>query len=49
MWREILQNSFVGPLAPLKAAIDAMRPAPALRNRCKIVVISGISSAQVDE
>jgi 3-oxoacyl-[acyl-carrier protein] reductase len=46
-WREILQNSFIGPLALLKAAIDAMRPDPAHGKRCKIVVISGISSAQV--
>jgi 3-oxoacyl-[acyl-carrier protein] reductase len=46
-WREILQNSFVGPLALLKAAIGAMRPDPAQGRRCKIVIISGISSAQV--
>jgi 3-oxoacyl-[acyl-carrier protein] reductase len=46
-WREILQNSFVGPLALLKAAIGTMRPDPAHGKRCKIVVISGISSAQV--
>lgn len=46
-WREILQHSFVGPLALLKAAIATMRPDPANGKRCKIVVISGISSAQV--
>lgn len=46
-WREILQNSFVGPLALLKAAIATMQPDPANGNRCKIVIISGISSAQV--
>lgn len=46
-WREILQNSFVGPLALLKAAIAAMKPDPANGRRCKIVIISGISSAQV--
>jgi 3-oxoacyl-[acyl-carrier protein] reductase len=46
-WREILQNSFVGPLALLKAAIGTMKPDPANGRRCKIVIISGISSAQV--
>lgn len=46
-WREILQNSFVGPLALLKAAIAAMRPDPANGRRSKIVIISGISSVQV--
>ena len=43
-WREILQNSFVGPLALLKAAIGTMRPDPVRGKRCKIVVVSGISS-----
>ena len=46
-WRELFQNSFVGPLALLKAAIGAMRPDPANGRRSKIVIISGISSAQV--
>lgn len=46
-WREILQNSFVGPLALLKVAIGTMKPDPANGRRCKIVIISGISSAQV--
>ena len=46
-WREILQNSFVGPLSLLKAAIAVMKPDPANGRRCKIVIISGISSAQV--
>lgn len=46
-WREIFQASFVGPLGLLKAAIAAMRPDPANGKRCKIVVVSGISSAQV--
>ena len=46
-WREILQNSFVGPLSLLKAAIAAMEPDPANGKRSKIVIISGISSAQV--
>jgi len=45
-WREILQNSFVGPLALLKVAIGTMRPDPASGRRCKIVIVSGISSAQ---
>lgn len=46
-WREVLQNSFVGPLALLKAAIGAMRPDLAQGRRCKIVIVSGISSVQV--
>lgn len=46
-WREILQNSFIGPLALLKAAIATMRPDPANGKRCKIVIISGMSSVQV--
>lgn len=46
-WREILQNSFVGPLSLLKAAIARMQPDPAKGRRAKIVIISGISSAQV--
>ncbi len=46
-WREVLQNSFVGPLALLKAAIATMRPDPSIGLRPKIVIVSGISSAQV--
>jgi 3-oxoacyl-[acyl-carrier protein] reductase len=41
-WREVLQNSFVGPLALLKAAIATMRPDPANGRRSKIVIVSGI-------
>ena len=47
VWRRAIQNSFIGPLALLRAAIDAMRPDPAIGKRCKIVVVSAISSAQV--
>lgn len=46
-WREIFQNSFIGPLNLLKAAIARMNPDPAHGKRAKIVIISGISSAQV--
>ena len=46
-WREILQHSFVGPLSLLAAAIATMKPDPENGKRCKIVIISGISSAQV--
>ena len=46
-WREILQNGFIGPLALLKVAISTMTPDPAKGRRCKVVIISGISSAQV--
>ena len=46
-WRHLLQGSFIGPLALLEAAIDTMQPDVASGRRCKVVVISGISSAQV--
>ena len=46
-WRHLLQASFVGPLALLKAAIDTMQPDAANGKRCKVVVISGMSSVQV--
>lgn len=46
-WREIFQNSFIGPLSLLKTAIGSMRPDPANGRRAKVVIISGISSAQV--
>ena len=46
-WREIFQDSFVGPLSLLKVAIATMKPDPANGRRSKIVIISGISSAQV--
>ncbi len=46
-WREVLQNSFVGPLSLLKAAIATMQPDPANGRRCKVVIISGMSSVQV--
>ncbi|MFO1038068.1 MAG: SDR family oxidoreductase [Geminicoccaceae bacterium] len=46
-WREIFQTSFVGPLALLKAALATMRPDPRSGRRCKVVIVSGISSAQV--
>ncbi len=46
-WREVFQRSFIGPLALLKAAIAAMRPDPAQGRRAKVVIVSGISSAQV--
>jgi 3-oxoacyl-[acyl-carrier protein] reductase len=47
VWREIFQNSFIGPLELLKTAITAMRPDPSVGRRAKVVIISGISSAQV--
>lgn len=46
-WRTLFQTSFIGPLATLKAAISRMQPDPAKGKRCKVVIISGISSAQV--
>jgi 3-oxoacyl-[acyl-carrier protein] reductase len=47
VWRDLFQTSFVGPLALLKAGIARMQPDPARGRRAKIVIISGISSAQV--
>lgn len=46
-WRALFQQSFIGPLSLLKAAIAAMRPDPANGRRAKVVIVSGISSAQV--
>ncbi len=47
VWRTLFQTSFIGPLATLKAAIAQMRPDVANGQRAKIVIVSGISSAQV--
>jgi 3-oxoacyl-[acyl-carrier protein] reductase len=47
VWRELFEVSFVGPLSVLKGAIGAMRPEPKAGKRGKVVIISGISSAQV--
>lgn len=47
VWRTLFQTSFIGPLATLKAAISRMQPNVARGERAKIVIISGISSAQV--
>lgn len=47
VWRTLFQSSFIGPLATLKAAIARMHPDITTGQRAKIVIISGISSAQV--
>lgn len=47
VWRQLFQTSFIGPLSMLKAAVDCMAPDPAAGRRAKVVIISGISSAQV--
>lgn len=47
VWRTLFQTSFIGPLATLKVAIARMQPDVASGQRAKIVIISGISSAQV--
>ena len=47
VWRELFETSFIGPLSVLKGAITAMHPDPKAGKRCKVVIISGISSAQV--
>jgi 3-oxoacyl-[acyl-carrier protein] reductase len=46
-WRTLFETSFIGPLSVLKAGIAAMRPDLQSGRRCKVVLISGISSAQV--
>lgn len=46
-WRTLFQDCFIGPLELLKTAVARMRPDPAAGRRAKIVIISGISSAQV--
>jgi 3-oxoacyl-[acyl-carrier protein] reductase len=47
VWEGLFHDHFIGPLALLKAAIARMRPDPALGRRCKVVIVSGISSVQV--
>lgn len=47
VWRDLFQSSFIGPLQFLKLALAHMAPDPSRGRRCKIVIISGISSAQV--
>lgn len=47
VWRALLQSSFIGPLALLRAAIESMRPDPIAGRRAKVVIVSGISSVQV--
>ncbi len=47
VWRELFETSFIGPLEVLKTAIAHMHPNPAEDKRSKIVLVSGISSAQV--
>lgn len=47
VWRELFETSFIGPLEVLKTAIAHMHPNPAEGRRSKIVLVSGISSAQV--
>ena len=47
IWRDAFQNSFIGPLAVLKGAIEHMMPDPSKGRRAKVVIISAISSVQV--
>lgn len=46
-WRTLFENSFIGPLEVLKTAIGCMFPDVTQGKRAKVVIISGISSAQV--
>jgi 3-oxoacyl-[acyl-carrier protein] reductase len=47
VWDTLFNGSFIGPLSVLKAAISLMEPNPAQGRRAKVVIVSGISSAQV--
>lgn len=47
VWRDLFETSFIGPLEILKTAIAHMQPDPRVGRRSKIVIVSGISSAQV--
>ncbi len=47
VWETLFRTSFIGPLAMLNAVVNRMSPDPAKGKRCKIAVVSGISSAQV--
>jgi 3-oxoacyl-[acyl-carrier protein] reductase len=47
VWRDLFDTSFIGPLEILKTATAYMRPDPDEGRRSKVVVVSGISSAQV--
>lgn len=46
-WTALFHGSFIGPLEVLKLAIGAMDPDPAAGRRAKVVIVSGITSAQV--
>lgn len=46
-WDLLFNGSFIGPLSVLKSAISIMDPNPAEGRRAKVVIVSGISSAQV--
>jgi len=48
-WSAIFKGSFIGPLEILRHAIAAMNPRPADGVRAKVVIVSGVSSAQVLE
>ena len=47
IWQQLFQESFIGPLAMLRAAVARMSPDVTTGKRCKVAVVSGISSAQV--
>jgi len=44
VWSDIFNGSFIGPLEVLKHAIATMKPRPQNGVRCKVVIISGLSS-----
>ncbi len=46
-WSRLFQDSFIGPLEVLKHAVAAMDPDPQAGRRAKIVIVSGLTSAQV--
>lgn len=49
VWLDVFNGSFVGPLEVLKHAMATMKPRPRDAVRCKVVVVSGVSSAHAME
>lgn len=49
VWVDIFKGSYAGPLEVLKHAISTMKPRPESGERAKVVIVSGVSSAQVME
>ena len=46
-WHQMFQRAFVGPVSLLQGALGAMAPEPERGKRCKVVIVSAITSVQV--